>query len=109
MESFKAQSVKSQNQRYYLNDKKVHQDRLVSGLDILQSRESSWIQGMEEWMSVPQNKLAVWKQLLFQKRKLKGKPSTIPNSFSYISLLVSTNNQYYLQKPWLKIWLRSFS
>lgn len=59
---------------------------------------------MEEWMSVPQNKLAVWKQLLFQKRKLKGKPSTIPNSFSYISLLVSTNNTIYRSLGWKSDW-----
>ena len=49
----------------------------------------------------------------FQRRGLKGNvipnQASISNSFSYISLLLSTNNQYSLQEPWLQVWLRRFS
>lgn len=107
MESFKVLPVK--NQRYFLNDKRFPEDALVRVLDILQPRESSWDKGMEERTNMLQSKSAVYKrlQLLFQKRELKGNmiPNQvlISNSFSYISLLLSTNNQYSLQDPWLDV------
>lgn len=82
---------------------------LIRVLYILQPRGNSWVKRMEKCMYMLQSKSVVYKQLkfLFQKRELNGtvipKQVLISNIFPYISLLLSTHNQDYLQDPQLEV------